>query len=103
MIAENNSEFRSNRQQDAEEYLQFLLDRLTKEEPKFTNKVTSDIFNYKLTNRLVCQGCQNYKLVDEKTNLWKFPVPPPSKQDIDAFYENVANLKDENIRKAKAC
>lgn len=103
MIAENNQEFRSPRQQDAEEYLQWLLDRLNKEEPKFVDKKHSELFDYQMCNRLVCVQCGNYKLVNEKTNLWKFPVPPPSSKDVEAFYNYLEGLKDEDLKKAKTC
>jgi uncharacterized UBP type Zn finger protein len=83
--------------------LQFFLDRLNKEEPKFSKINTSSLFDYKLCNRLVCQSCHNYKLVNEKTNLWKFPVPPPNQSDIDTFNEFVENLQDLDMKKAKAC
>jgi hypothetical protein len=40
---------------------------------------------------LVCEGCNGYKLVEAKTNEWKFPVPPPSEEDIEKYYEQLDN------------
>lgn len=62
LIAKDNSEFSSNRQQDALEYLQLLFDRLDKEEP-FIGASSTAPFVFSSVNRLVCQSCQGYKLV----------------------------------------
>ena len=62
MIAENNAEFSSGRQQDAEEYLQWIFDRLEKEEPKYGFSIPS-LFNFNQANKMICTKCNGFKLV----------------------------------------
>lgn len=88
LIADTNADFNSNHQQDALEYLQWLFDRLDKEEPKFGQPLPR-LFNFSSVNQLVCTQCQGYKQVKESTNEWKFPVPPPTQQEVEQFYKNL--------------
>ena len=53
LIARDNQEFSSSRQQDALEYLQWFFDRLDKEE-EYIGFSTTKNFNYQSVNRLVC-------------------------------------------------
>jgi ubiquitin carboxyl-terminal hydrolase 5/13 len=101
LIAKDNPEFCSNRQQDALEYLQLLFDRLDKEE-QFIGDSTTRNFNFQTLNRLVCEGCNGYKLVEAKTNEWKFPVPLPTQAHIDAYYQKL-DQEDSETKKAKLC
>lgn len=57
----------SNHQQDALEYLQWFFDKLDKEEP-YIGESTTKNFNFETVNRLVCEGCNGYKIVEAKTN-----------------------------------
>lgn len=100
MIAGDNAEFNSSHQQDALEYLQWVFDRLDKEEPKYGQQLSKN-FGFETVNRLVCTGCSGYKDITEGTNEWKVPVPPPTQKDIDAYYENLANEKDEKLKASK--
>jgi ubiquitin carboxyl-terminal hydrolase 5/13 len=101
LVGKDSEEFMSGRQQDALEYLQWVFDRLDKEEPYFGDSTTSH-FAFQTVNRLVCEGCNGYKLVAAKTNEWKFPVPPPSPLDIDRYYQQLDSQSSET-RKAKLC
>ena len=67
MLARDHPEFTTNRQQDALEYLQWVFDRLDKEEP-FIGDSTTRYFNFQSANRLVCGGCNGHKLIEVKTN-----------------------------------
>lgn len=62
LIAKDNSEFMSSRQQDALQYLQWVFDKLDKEEP-FIGASTTSLFNYQTVDRLVCEGCNGYKVI----------------------------------------
>lgn len=77
LLGRDSEEFMSGRQQDALEYLQWVFDRLDKEEP-YIGESTTKLFSFQTVNRLVCEGCNGYKLVDATTNEWKFPISPPS-------------------------
>jgi uncharacterized UBP type Zn finger protein len=91
----------SSRQQDALEYLQWVFDKLDKEE-QFIGESTTRHFNFETVNRLVCEGCNGYKLVDAKSNEWKFPVPSPTQDDIEKYYKQLDN-QDSETKKAKLC
>lgn len=67
LLAKDNAEFSSSRQQDALEYLQWVFDRLDKEEP-FIGESTTKNFNFQYVNRMVCTGCNGYKVNEVKTN-----------------------------------
>lgn len=101
LLAKDNVEFSSSRQQDALEYLQWVFDRLDKEEP-FIGESTTKNFNFQYVNRMVCTGCNGYKINEVKTNEWKFPVPTPTKEDIEKYYQTLENV-DSETRKAKLC
>ena len=90
LIADQNAQFLGNHQQDALEYLQWLFDRLEKEEPKYGENIPKN-FSFQTTNQLVCVGCNGIKEINQKTNQWKFPVPPPSEKDLETFYTNLEN------------
>ena len=66
-MAKDHQEFSSSRQQDALEYLQWVFDKLDKEEPFIGDSTTSN-FNFSSVNRLVCMGCKGYKTVEVKTS-----------------------------------
>lgn len=102
LIADQNAEFNSSHQQDALEYLQWLFDRLEKEEPKY-GQVIPKYFSFEATNQLVCLGCNGVKEINQKTNEWKFPVPPPSQKDLEVYYANLENEKNEELKASKLC
>lgn len=97
LIAGDNAEFNSSHQQDALEYLQWVFDRLEKEEPKYGESIPS-LFNFKQTNQLVCVKCNGYKQINEGSNEWKFPVPHPTQQDIDNFNEKFEKETDKGLK-----
>lgn len=82
MIAKNHQDFSSQQQQDALEYLQFLFDRLVKEE-KWIDANTTKEFDFYSANKLICLTCNGVKVNRVKTNEWKFPVPHPTKQQLE--------------------
>lgn len=61
------------------------------------------LFEFDLCNRLVCEECRNYKLVGERTNVWKLPVVGPTQGEVEAFRQEVESMQDEELRKCKSC
>ena len=100
LIAENNAEFSSEKQQDALEYLQWLFDRLDKEEPEYGSKL-SKLFGFTICSKMVCMKCNGIKLVENPSTEFKFPVPSPSKKDIDTFYESLNSITAEKLKESK--
>lgn len=68
-------EFLSNRQQDAYEYLNFLLDKIETEELKKGNKNLKNIFAFDHLTKLSCTGCKGYKLKKERNYSLTFSIP----------------------------
>lgn len=64
-------------------------------------RVTSELFDFKLVNKLICTGCNGYKLVEQKTNEWKFPVPVPTKQQLEEYAKKLEG-ESEAMRKCKS-
>ena len=101
LIARNHQDFSSTLQQDALEYLQYLFDRILKEEEFIPGAHSVSNFDFVSANKLVCMGCQGVKIIENKTNEWKFPVPHPTQPQLDEFYKTLSHEEDDKLREAK--
>lgn len=100
LVAQKNQDFMSSKQQDAQEYFQHLLSKFTKQEKAKKLTETAKVFDFKMVNKLVCVECNGYKLIEQETNQWKFPVPLPTKQQVQLHEAKMKNETDE-VRKTK--
>ena len=82
--------------------MQWFFDRLEKEEHKY-GKSIPQLFHFTQTNQMVCIQWNGYKQINENTNEWKVPVPPPTQADLDIFYHGLENEKNEELKKSKLC
>lgn len=71
----DNQEFMSNKQQDAYEYMNFLLDKLDAEEKKLGRSNISEIFDFDVETKLQCTGCWRYKINSIRTRFLNFFIP----------------------------
>lgn len=82
-FGEGHPEFSSNRQQDAFEYLSFILDKMKNNE-KSRNINPLELFEFDIENRLECQKCHSVKY--RATTSWYLPLS----------FNDWKNKKDEN-------
>lgn len=77
----DNSEFISNRQQDAFEYMNYFFDKLEKEESKNNNTNTAainnlkDIFSFDVETKLQCTECHGYKIKRDRLYSLLLRIP----------------------------
>lgn len=48
-------------------------------------EVISKEFDFKYVNKLICTECNGYKTIEQTTNEWKFPVPLPTKEQLEEY------------------
>ena len=65
-LAEGHADFSSNKQQDAYEYFQFLLDKLDSHEAKLGRPKLSRFFEFETETKLICNGCSTAKVAVKK-------------------------------------
>lgn len=70
LIGKDHAEFRTNKQQDAFEFLLYLTDKLDKEFGLSLNKS----FKYLIGNKVVCQNCQVANLSEELVDNVSIPI-----------------------------
>ena len=88
VIGKDHVEFRTGQQQDAAQFLQHMLEHVDRAElkasgdPYFKEKgetlhVTSHLFSFKTTDRLVCSGDGGVKYKESSGNetVWSLPIP----------------------------
>lgn len=88
IIGKDHVEFRTGQQQDAAQFLQHMLEHVDRAElkassdPYFKEKgdslhVTSHLFSFKTTDRLVCSGDGGVKYKESSGNetVWSLPIP----------------------------
>jgi len=87
VIGKDHVEFRTGQQQDAAQFLQHMLEHIDRAELKASNlpyfkeksdplNVTSRLFSFETTDRLVCSGDQNVKYKNSKgETVWALPIP----------------------------
>lgn len=92
--AYKNDEFLSERQQDAMEYLTFLVATMDK---KFSNETMSQIFKFNVMNKLKCTTCGYVKYIEELSE--SIQIPLPEKVEKLNLMEQLSNLfnQDDNI------
>jgi ubiquitin carboxyl-terminal hydrolase 5/13 len=89
LIGKDHVEFRTGQQQDACQFLQYMLEQLDRSELKASNDpyfkdknpetfhVASHLFSFKTTDRLVCNGdgAVKYKESSGAETVWSLPIP----------------------------
>lgn len=71
----NHEEFSSNRQQDAFEYLNFLLEKIDKEEIKRNRRSLLKFFEFDTETKLICTECHGFKINKTRNNSLIFNIP----------------------------
>ena len=71
-FGKGNKDFSSNKQQDAFEYLFYLLEKIQKEEIKFKEFNPMSLFEFDMEIRRECQGCNIVKYENSRT--WYLPL-----------------------------
>ena len=89
-FGKGNPDFSSNKQQDAFEYLSYLLEKMKKEENRIRKFNPMKLFEFDLESRMECNGCHNVKYKTTRTwfltlsvNDWKNKKEETSKYTID--------------------
>ena len=89
-FGKGNADFSSNKQQDALEYLSYLLEKMKKEERKLNNFDPMKLFEFDLETRMECNDCHNVKYKNTKSwflslsvNDWKSKKEETAKCSMD--------------------
>lgn len=99
--ANRNEEFLSERQQDAMEYLTFLIETMDK---KFANENISQCFKFNAINKLKCSSCNYVKYIEELLQSIQIPLAEKTeKLNISEQIENLFNFDDEITFKCTNC
>jgi len=89
LIGKDHVEFRTGQQQDAAQFLQYMLEQVDRAELKGSTSIpylkdraetfhtTSHLFSFQTTDRLVCTGDNSvkYKESSGKETVWSLPIP----------------------------
>lgn len=67
-IGKGHEEFQTGRQQDAQEYLQHLMDKIEKEEKARGRQNPCQMFDFDIEHRYECNNCHCVAYVPERTN-----------------------------------
>eukprot|EP00796_Vickermania_ingenoplastis_P002308 gene2308-1445_t len=102
VFAENHPEFSTGSQQDAQEYLLFLLEKLQQHvsvSPKKLNSVCKDVhpaslFTMKVETRVQCARCQKVRYSSEEDSCLPVSLPVPQEVMAAVSAQN-ANLAEE--------
>ena len=109
VVAGDHIEFRSGQQQDAAQFFQFLLEKLDRAEisaaasqrlvtPDNPLHVTSHLFSFRTTSRLVCTADNRIKYKESAPEtMWSLPVP----MDKAAVVEEEPELKRQKSEEEK--
>ena len=81
LIAQDHVEFKTNRQQDAAEYLQHVISRFS-EELGQSEINFKDLFRVPTVNRLTCRGCKRFYLRNGETSMLKGEFSPATIEGI---------------------
>lgn len=68
-------EFFSNRQQDSYEYLNYLLEKIDKEEIKLGKESLQENFEFDIEEKLTCTECKGFKIKTNRVNSLIFTIP----------------------------
>lgn len=91
----DNLEFMSNKQQDAYEYMNFLLEKLDAEEKKIGRSNISEIFDFDVETKFQCANCSGYKLSKVRTRFLTIFIPfwkEKKEKNIDCTLEECMQL-----------
>ena len=91
VIANNHSEFKTARQQDAAEYFVHLLNQLSSKDLMLP--LAKDFFRVPTANKLVCQSCNGFYVREGETISLTVEIPGDRVQKIISG-EKLINLKD---------
>lgn len=78
LIGKDHPEFKTMRQQDADEFARHLLKTLEQNERKFNSssaKQVTDVFKFEMENRLQCTECKGVRYKTEQQDALSVPVP----------------------------
>ena len=79
LFGRDHPEFSSNRQQDAFEYLAYILDKFEKFEKSQGLETSIKSFEFDLESRIECQECKSVKYKNQRT--WYLPLSIPNWQN----------------------
>jgi len=104
LIGKGHEEFSSGRQQDSQEYLQYFMEVIEKEEVKRGRENPCQMFNFGLEHRYECQACKGVAYIPEKTNQLNLLIMKDSDEEMIPEEEEMKNglerfLSDEAIEK----
>ncbi|KAK7207236.1 hypothetical protein BZA70DRAFT_270788 [Myxozyma melibiosi] len=90
MVGKNHAEFSTMRQQDAFEFLQYLVEMIDRANHKDVANDPAKTFDFVIEQRLECLGCHRVNYKSEKQNNISVPVPirrlgKASPEDKDTF------------------
>jgi ubiquitin carboxyl-terminal hydrolase 5/13 len=95
IMALGNEEFSSVRQQDAQEYLQYVLTTVQKKEKQF-NQDPSKPLQFSMENRLQCVDCKRVAYSTESASTLVLPVSPNENVDFQAMLESYFSVDNRD-------
>ena len=105
LIGKGHTEFSSGRQQDAQEYLQYVLDKIEKEENTRGRVNPCKMFDFDIEHRYQCTNCSGVAYIKERTNQINLFVVSQENTDMIPETEELSNcieryFGDEIVGKA---
>lgn len=106
LIGKDHIDFRTGHQQDAAQFLQYLMEQIDRAETKFDKNMarTSHVFSFKTQARLLCSADQKIKYKDDAPEtVWSLRVPMdkaellPEPADNEGPEEKKPKLEEKNI------
>jgi ubiquitin carboxyl-terminal hydrolase 5/13 len=79
LLGRGHAEFGSMRQQDAEEFLSFLLDALRRDARRTAPNPALDAFRFGTQSRLECRSCHGVRYREDAADVLSIPVPAREK------------------------
>eukprot|EP01100_Stratorugosa_tubuloviscum_P005220 TRINITY_DN2361_c0_g2_i1.p1 TRINITY_DN2361_c0_g2~~TRINITY_DN2361_c0_g2_i1.p1 ORF type:complete len:865 (-),score=470.14 TRINITY_DN2361_c0_g2_i1:50-2644(-) len=100
LIAQNHSEFSSFRQQDALEYLQFLLTRIERAERAVDSGANdpTTIFSFTFQERFQCSQSSRVRYLTRKDNVLSIPIDldaATNKQQVEIYEQQLKQLAND--------
>ncbi|PRP81902.1 ubiquitin carboxyl-terminal hydrolase 5-like isoform 2 [Planoprotostelium fungivorum] len=103
LIGKGHAEFSTARQQDALEYLQYLLQLIEREEKKKGEKDSlPSIFTLEFEERVQCSQSNAVRYTNRKDNVLSLPIPTEkasNMEEVKQFKEKLEKLSDDEKRK----
>eukprot|EP01117_Protostelium_nocturnum_P009498 TRINITY_DN3388_c0_g1_i1.p1 TRINITY_DN3388_c0_g1~~TRINITY_DN3388_c0_g1_i1.p1 ORF type:complete len:818 (-),score=348.96 TRINITY_DN3388_c0_g1_i1:146-2599(-) len=110
LIGKGHHEFSTAKQQDALEFLQYLLTVIEKDEKKRgDNRDVSKVFRFEVEERLECSQSHRVKYVKRQDNVLSLPIPLEKAKNLKEVHadeakrsalskEELSNLKEDPVR-----